>query len=172
MRWLFMVLVAVAYVFALHAPPKHRRAATSVMTAIAGAWALYLLAWSPWPPASLLWSIGLPLESEHLWSITDALLGAFVLVSGWRLDWSFRRFWWGWSIFSLLAIQQCFHTVRDFGLIEWGVYDRALDLTFLAQLACIYALGGPGVWLRITHLYGVCRDLLRAPGAAFGKTRP
>lgn len=171
MKWLFMALVAMAYGFALHAPPKHRRAATSVMTAIAGAWALYLLAWSPWPPASLLWSIGLPLQSEHLWSITDALLGAFVLVSGWRFDWSFRRFWWGWSIFTLLTLQQCFHTVRDFGLIEWGVYDRALDVTFLAQLACIYALGGPGVWLGITRLYGGCRDIFHSPDAVSRKTK-
>ncbi len=171
MKWLFMALVAGAYAFALHAPPKHRRAATSVMTAICAVWALYLLAWSPWPPASLFWQFGLPLESEHLWSITDAILAAFVLVNGYEADWSLRRFWWGWSIFVLLVGQQCFHIMRDFGIIESGVYDQALDLTFLAQLACIYALGGPGVWLRITDLYGVYRDSVRSHRAALGKTK-
>lgn len=158
-QWLFMALVGAAYACAAHAPPRQRWAATGVMTAILITWALYLLSWSAFPPAAAFWAVGIPLTSEHLWALTDGVLGTLVIATTWDR-------WWGWMVFGLLALQQCFHLAYDWQVIGFGTLSQWLDMTFLAQLACFFVIGGPGVVSRLSDLVRVPRHLLRTMGAA------
>lgn len=159
MHWLFMTLVASAYVCAMASPVRDRRAASSVMTVLLLTWGLYLLAWSDYPPAALFWAFGFPLQSEHLWALTDTVAATFVLAAAWQR-------WWGWVIFGALTFQQGFHASYDVGAISFQQLSRALDATFLIQLACFFVIGGSGVVDRLSRVVRVPGHLLHPPSSA------
>jgi hypothetical protein len=141
------------------AQPRDRQAATSVMNGLSVTWALYLLAWTEVPPASLFWMIGIPLTSEHLWALTDAVLATVVIAAAWHR-------WWGWVIFGALTVQQCFHAAYDLGGMTFPQLSIALDLSFLVQLACFFVIGGSGVVDRVARLARVRRGFLHSPRTA------
>lgn len=160
MRWLFMALVLAACICAGYSQPRDRAPAMSVMNGICIVWALFLLSFTHYPPAALFWAVGIPLTGEHLWALIDATLATVVLAAAWHR-------WWGWVIFAMLTLQQCFHAAYDLGAISFPQLSTALDLSFLVQLACFFVIGGPGVANRVSRLAAVRGRVLRPLGSAY-----
>ena len=111
-------------------------------------WAIYIAAWSPVPPASLFWSLGLHVRSEDLWIVADALCGALILALG-----SDRG--WGWALWALYAAQCFFHVLRDLGALGFGGYSFALNQLFLGQVAVFVFIGGKCVGDRVVRARAV-----------------
>ncbi len=160
MRWLFMALVISACVCAACAQPRDREPAISVMNGLSSVWALYLLSFTPYPPAALFWAIGIPLTGEHLWALIDAVLATVVVAAAWHR-------WWGWVIFAMLTLQQCFHAAYDIGAISFQQLSTALDLSFLVQLACFFVIGGSGAIDRLSRLVRLRGRVFHPLGSAF-----
>lgn len=160
MRWPFMALVIAACVCAACAQPRDRQPAVSVMNGLSIVWALYLLSFTPYPPAALFWGIGIPLTGEHLWALIDAVLATTVLAAAWHR-------WWGWVVFAMLTLQQCFHAAYDVNWISFPQLSTALDLSFLVQLACFFVIGGSGVVDRLSRLVRLRGRVLHSAGSAY-----
>lgn len=132
-------LAAVAFAFAT--PAYQRKGAVILAMIFALNWWHYVQSYAERPLVAPLWDRGVPLASNDLWSLFDALTAMAALVLA-----AVKRAWWAAVIFVLATTQVAFHALYwDLRWIAKPTYYPALDKLFLAQVAVFIFAGGGGI---------------------------
>lgn len=154
--------VLLALVSAIGMPGDQRRAAGALAALFALNWWHFIQSYSPRPLAAALWDIGLPLASNDLWALLDAVTAMVALVIA-----AMKRAWWGAAIFILSTSQVFCHGLYwDVGLLPRGIYYPALDKLFLAQVAVFIFAGGGGIVSRARRFLDSGRHVRRTGSSA------
>lgn len=158
MDWPFAILngglCVLAVVFAAHVSSA-RRVALPLAALLFAGWLEYVLAWTPFKPASLFRGL---LDSKDLWSIVDGIFGALAITTAYR-------YWWGWALLLTSLCQEVLHAAYWLRVYDFEAYSGFLDITLLAQIGVFVLIGGRGVR---DHLH---RGIARLVGGR-GRSRP
>lgn len=138
-------LLALALIFAWHAPRDQRHQAVLCWGAVAIDWLVYVMSWSPWALHFALKAIGINIPSEEIWPIVDAVAAIAVITMAYERPWA-------WMLWACLIVQICKSAAHQVFGGAFDPYTRFLDLLFWAQIACFLMIGGRGVWNRVVDI--------------------
>lgn len=118
----------------LYASLSNKRA-FAVGTVMTAGWLLYIAAWWEYSPAAIFSMSGIYVDHQDVWAMTDMAVAIYIVLKANRTKWAGGLFW-------LLVAQVTFHCFYKYAGLSAGLYETALNTTFLAQVAALFMAGG------------------------------
>lgn len=147
----------------LYASLSNERAA-AVGTVMMAGWLLYIAAWWEYSPAAIFSMSGVYIDHQDAWAITDMLVAIYVVLKANGTRWACALFW-------ILVLQVAFHCFYKYAGLSAGLYETALNTTFLAQVAALFMAGGRKSADRLFDIFAHSRHVLRKAWPASGEKR-
>lgn len=116
-------------------------------------WGLWTLSMrTSYGPAFWLYEIGVEVDPVEIWSLTDLISSAAILMLA-------RGRWWSAAIWGLLCAQVVLHCCHLYAGMSFAPYATALDFLYLGQLAVLFSIGGRGCVDRLFDWYDNARNV-------------